>query len=132
MSKFESLDKVEGIRYDPKTKTLSNWVIFKGNKPKVINIHKGEEGMALVKTIDSTKPMLVATQLIHKSMFIRAQIKHTKEMNIELQRREMEMNLIKNIIHVKSQRLENELYDLKSIENTQAIVVYEREIVDIN
>jgi hypothetical protein len=126
VSEFDSLDKVERTGYDPKT----TMVTFKENKPTVIDISKGEEGMALVQTIDSTDPMFLATRLTHESMFNQAQIKHMQELVKELQRREIEMNSIINKMYVKTRRLE-ELNEFRPTKNIQAIVVHKTPVVDI-
>ena len=72
VSKFGSLHKVEGTWYDPKIETLATWVTFKGNKPKFFDISKGEEGMALIQTMENIDPELTTARLTHESMLNQA------------------------------------------------------------
>ena len=44
----------------------------------MFDISKGEEGMALIQTMENIDPKLTTTILTHESMFNQASIKHMK------------------------------------------------------
>ena len=96
--------------YNPKIETLAIWIKQKNTqKPKLLDVIQGMKGVAMVRTIQDTTPLDVATMAMHSTMFTRVTAKGLEDKLKEYEKEQRFLNDEVNKLFMENVKLKEQL-----------------------